>query len=346
MKTLSIRAGVGEYTVIIGSGALSHLPDVIRALNPTSAHIVADLNTARYVPKVVASIASAGVGAESTIIPAGEESKTPTTVARLCSRFASSGLDRRGLIIALGGGVVGDIAGFAAATYMRGVPYLQLPTTLVALIDSSIGGKTAVDLPEGKNLMGAFHQPSAVIADLKLLASLNKRELRAGLGEVAKYYALGAVEIADLLPINNNLEELAYVCCELKARLVEVDEFDTGARQALNLGHTFGHAIEKFYDFKRYSHGDAVAIGLRLALETGVKLGVTPPDVAADVLEVMARAELRTTLDIEPSELVPHMQSDKKAAAGRLRLVLIEGLGKPLLYDIDAASLTTLIKSL
>jgi 3-dehydroquinate synthase len=340
VKTLTVDAASRKYDILIGPGAIAELP---RALGARRAVIVTDANVAPlYAERVLDVLERAGIDAVACGIAAGERNKTLATVERLYNEFAERRLTRSDAVVALGGGVVGDIAGFAAATYMRGIDVVQVPTTLVAMTDSSVGGKTGVDLPQGKNLVGAFHQPSAVIADTDFLATLPERELRAGLAEVTKYYCLGETALAELIP-GGDIAEIVYLCCRAKARYVAEDERDTGARAALNFGHTFGHAIEKYFGYARYNHGEAVAIGMRLALETGEKLGITERGAAESALRLFEAAGLDTALDIPERELVALMGSDKKNTRDALRLVLLRRIGEPVLREITAAELEALL---
>ncbi|MDR0906621.1 MAG: 3-dehydroquinate synthase [Oscillospiraceae bacterium] len=344
MKTLTVAAESRKYQIHIGAGAVSMLPEVLTVKH---AVIVTDGNIAQmYAARVMELLNDAGIASTLCVIPAGEQNKTLATVERLYHEFAAAEMNRRGVVIALGGGITGDIAGFAAATFMRGVQVVQIPTTIVAQVDSSVGGKTGVNLGEGKNLVGAFHQPSAVIADTDFLHTLPEREWRAGLAEVVKCYALGETAIAPLLaphPTEENLEQLVALCCRLKARYVAEDERDTGARAALNFGHTFAHAIEKYYDYARYNHGEAVAIGMRLALEAGEKLGVTPTSTVLDVRAAIEQAGLDTSLELSPRELVPLMLGDKKNTSANISLVLLQDLGKPIVYEISPRELEELL---
>jgi 3-dehydroquinate synthase len=338
---LAVRAPSKEYDVTIGRGASGLLPRVVR---DGIAALVTDSNTGPlYAARALESLKKAGVRTFESRLPAGEEHKTLDAVGRLCRDFAAMGLRRRDSVVALGGGVVGDIAGFAAASYMRGARFIQVPTTLVAMTDSSVGGKTGVNLPEGKNLVGAFYQPEGVLIDTDFLKTLPGREARAGLSEVVKYFALGEKGIAPRLQsggISPGEEaELIYLCCRAKADVVSRDERESGARMALNFGHTFGHAIEKYFGYSRYNHGEAVAIGMRLALETGVRLGVTPEGAAREVMEVAENAGLDTRLDIPPRELVRHMSGDKKRSGDGIALVLLRGVGDAVIKEMGIKEL-------
>ncbi|MDR0445724.1 MAG: 3-dehydroquinate synthase [Oscillospiraceae bacterium] len=333
MITLTVSAPSREYAIDIGPGALEMLSSTVGA---GAAALVTDSNVSPlYAERALGLLRTAGARAELFLLPAGEQHKTPDAVALLCRDFALMGLRRRDYVIALGGGVVGDTAGFAASCYMRGVRLIQVPTSLIAMTDSSVGGKTGVNLPEGKNLMGAFYQPERVLIDTDFLKTLPVREVRAGLAEVVKYFALGEREIPALLPGGelSDPARLIYLCCRLKAGLVARDERDTGARMALNFGHTFAHAIEKHGDYAQFNHGEAVAIGMRLALETGERLGVTPPGVRREIMSVISKAGLDTELDFPATELIPHMSGDKKRDGDGVTLVLLRDIGDVVLRE-------------
>jgi len=361
METIRVATDSRNYEIEIGVGVIEVLTDRIRALGAERVMLVSDTNVAPlYAASILETLHARGVTADICVLTAGEQYKTLGTVERLYHDFISYGLNRRCVIVALGGGIVGDVAGFAAATFMRGMPIIQVPTTLVALVDSSVGGKTGVNTPEGKNLVGAFHQPASVIADLSFLKTLPTREFLAGMAEVVKYYALGETELLPLLKTTKELaatarrdgvllindevvEQIAALCCRSKAEYVSQDERDTGARAALNFGHTFGHAIEKHYGFDRYNHGEAVAIGMRLALEVGVKLGITPRDTMEKVLTVCELAGLDTALEISPRELVIYMTSDKKNVSRDISLVLLRDIGKPEIVQISPTELEAIL---
>ncbi len=271
-------------------------------------------------------------------VEAGEGAKSARVIADLWEFLAAEKLDRGGVVVAFGGGVVGDLAGFAAASYLRGVAFLQVPTTLLAMVDSSVGGKTGINLAAGKNLVGAFHQPQAVYVATGLLSTLPAREFAAGMAEVIKYGLLGDAELyAELSaePLRVGSERIAAVvkrCCEAKARIVEADEFETaksGGRALLNLGHTFGHAIEKVSGYGVYLHGEAVAMGLVAAARLSRALGLVDEAVVTSVEATVAAHDLPVALrePIAVDALVAAMAQDKKVRAGRLRFVVLEAVG-------------------
>jgi 3-dehydroquinate synthase len=327
-KTLTVKAASREYGITISGDGLLTLSAVLSELGAGNAVFVTDSNIIKHYGAALDNYA---------VLPLapGEENKTLAAVEKIYHFFTEQKLHRNSVVVALGGGIVGDMTGFAAATYMRGIRYVQMPTTLVACVDSSVGGKTGVNLTEGKNLVGAFWQPSAVIIDSSYLKTLPQREYLAGLAEVVKYFALGERKIAGTTDIN----ELIYLCCKAKASVVAVDELDTGARMSLNFGHTFGHAIEKYYDYKRYNHGEAVAIGMRLALEAGQAIGLTPKHAADEVFELMTSNGLNTDLEISPRELVPFMLGDKKNSNDNIKLIFLRDIGRPVTHEISPREL-------
>jgi 3-dehydroquinate synthase len=272
------------------------------------------------------------------VLPDGEQYKTLETVGRVFDVLVGAGLNRDSTILALGGGVVGDIAGFAAACYQRGVGYVQLPTTLLAQVDSSVGGKTGVNHPGGKNLIGAFHQPLAVVADTDTLATLPDRELRAGLAEIIKYGCIWDLALFEWLELHidrltgRDPEALAHAIgrsCEIKAAVVAQDERESHVRALLNFGHTFGHAIESATGYAVYLHGEAVALGMLMAASLAHRLGWIESAERQRILELVRRAGLPTDAPrIGVSRALELMQMDKKVLAGTVRLVLLEGIGR------------------
>jgi len=286
-------------------------------------------------PRLERSLQAAGIQARRAGMAAGEGAKTLATVADLYHAFLAADLDRDGTVAALGGGVVGDVAGFAAATYLRGVRLVHLPTTLLAMVDAALGGKTGVDLPQGKNLVGAFHQPALVLADPAVLAGLPPSELRHGLAEVVKTALVGDARLLRLLEIGGAPEpgdaaawtEIVTRCVRVKAALVGADPWDHGVRQRLNLGHTFAHGLEAAGGYAM-PHGQAVAVGLVAACRLAARLGLAEDGLALEVEHVLRRLGLPVTaLDSDPAAVWAAMAHDKKRRGGRLRLVLPRALG-------------------
>ncbi len=297
------------------------------------------------------SFEKAGIQYRSIVVPQGEKSKSLSKLSFLYQEFADFKLNRDEPVIAFGGGVVGDLAGFAAATYMRGVPYVQVPTTLLSQVDSSVGGKVAINIEAGKNLVGNFYQPQMVVADTSLLSTLAEREFSAGLSEVIKYSAIGAGDLLVLLEDSKDkasmagkFDEIIKLCCQQKAAVVEKDEKDTGLRMILNFGHTFGHAIEKYYSFEKYNHGEAVALGMVLAVKTGILFGETKPETYQRLVSLLKKAGLKTELDEDINKIIPLMISDKKNSGGLITLVLIHEMGKPFIKKTTVNELLDILK--
>ncbi|OGV61751.1 MAG: 3-dehydroquinate synthase [Lentisphaerae bacterium RIFOXYB12_FULL_65_16] len=345
MKTISVRLGKQHYDILIGWNLLRE--DVARSalrqhLKGRRAEIVRDTNVKAIEGTDVFGIVT---HAEAAIIgyadfPAGEASKTLATVETLYRNAASRGVDRQTVVLALGGGVVGDVAGFFAATFLRGIGLVQVPTTLLALVDSSVGGKVGVDLPEGKNLVGAFYQPLLVLGNLSFLRTLPARELRCGLAEVVKYGVILDADLFATLEQQANAlprlepqltEDVVARCCQLKADIVAEDPHEKGRRAILNYGHTFGHALETLSGYTRFSHGEAVAIGMGMAADLAVKLGRAAPDVAIRqdrLLEQLGLpARVPPDVQVTPDSILQAMYRDKKVSGGKLRLVLPSTIG-------------------
>jgi len=335
------------YTIAIGPGLLSDGAALARHVRGRHVLLVSDSVVAPLYAGAVREALHAArpdLAIGTFILPAGEESKTLAHFGHAIDALATLGATRDACVIALGGGVVGDLAGFAAACWMRGVDCVQVPTTLLSMVDSSVGGKTAVDIPQGKNLVGAFHPPRAVFADTATLATLPPRELRAGLAEVVKYGAIRDArffqwleqERAALLAMDAEALALAIAAsCEHKAEIVERDPLEKGERALLNFGHTFGHAIETEQGYgglgnDNLNHGEAVAVGMVLAARLSADLGLAPPADAERLERALAAYGLPTRLPagLAPDALLARMRLDKKNLAGRLRLVLWRGLGR------------------
>jgi 3-dehydroquinate synthase len=343
LRRLDVALAARSYPILIGAGLLRQ-PELIAA-QVAGRHVlvVSDSTVAPlYAEPVQAALAAHAQALH--IVPAGESNKTWAQCARVFEALTRLKASRDAAVIALGGGVIGDLAGFAAACWMRGVTCVQLPTTLLAMVDSSVGGKTAVNLPEGKNLVGAFHQPAAVIADTDTLATLPSREYCAGLAEVAKYGAirdpefLTWIEAAATALLARDTQAIGHaieLSCRHKAEIVARDEFETGERALLNFGHTFGHALETATGYGVLLHGEAVAIGMVLAAELSARLGLAPAADAKRLRALLARLSLPVTLppDSDPEQLLDLMRLDKKASSGRLRLILWRGIGRAEIAD-------------
>jgi 3-dehydroquinate synthase len=352
---LDVVLGERSYPIWIGPGLLDDAGAWRAVLRGRHAVIVTDVHVA---PLYLARVRNGldGLTHDTIVLPAGETSKTLEHVARVFETLAAIGASRDCAVIALGGGVIGDLAGFAAASWMRGVDFVQMPTTLLAMVDSSVGGKTGVNLAAGKNLVGAFHQPRAVVADTATLTTLPPREYAAGLAEVVKYGAIGDAKFFDWLETNvealnardaTALAEAIAASCRYKAGVVARDERELGERALLNFGHTFGHAIEAA-DYGHVLHGEAVAIGMVLAAELSAQMGHAPPHDAARLAALLARFDLPTALprNSDPDALMARMRLDKKNVSGRLRLVLWRKLGHAeIVPDVDEASVRAVLSS-
>jgi 3-dehydroquinate synthase len=341
-----IAVGLGEraYDIHAGAGVLARAGELLKPFARGVTPVVTDETVARlHLDPLVATLKKAGIDARPVIVAAGEATKSFAGLERLCSALLNLGVERGGLIVAFGGGVIGDLAGFAAGILKRGIDFAQIPTTLLAQVDSSVGGKTAINTPEGKNLVGLFHQPRIVLADIALLATLPTREFLAGYAEVAKYGALGDAEFFGWLEANGPLAlkgdtaartRIVAHSVRMKAGIVARDERETGERALLNLGHTFGHALEAATGFSgRLLHGEAVGIGTALALRLSARLGLSPRSDAERFEAHLRAMGLPAALAdiagprLSAGALMRHMMHDKKARDGKLTFVLARGLG-------------------
>ena len=353
-RQLQVELGARSYPIRIGSGLLADA-GAWRELRDRPLRMLTDDRVAGHWLKSV--VQQLDIAPEQVrIVPAGEATKCMTEVEACLDWLLESRMPRDGVLVALGGGVIGDLAGFVAAIYQRGIDFVQVPTTLLAQVDSSVGGKTGVNHALGKNLIGAFHQPRLVLADSETLGTLPARELRAGIAEVIKYGMLGDADffawLEDNMPRLLALEPQRVMdaverCCSMKAQIVAADEREGGRRALLNLGHTFGHAIETHTGYAQYLHGEAVAIGLHLAADLSRLLGWLAPADAERVRAVIAAAGLPTTVPegMTPADFMRHMAHDKKVAAGKLRFVLLRRLGEALVTaDVPSDKLEALLE--
>ena len=348
MKTVQITAS-GSYQVHIGSGVLQQLhrflPSVTKA---AKAVIISDSNVFPLYGKVVSEqLHLAGIQCcESFVFPAGEESKTGATYLKLLNHLATNQITRTDCLIALGGGVTGDLTGFAAATYLRGIDYIQVPASLLAAVDSSVGGKTAIDLDAGKNLAGAFYQPKLVVCDTNTLSSLPQQIFLDGCAEVIKYGVLYDPAFFDTLlqsGPNFNRENVIARCIELKRDVVAADEFDRGDRQRLNLGHTLGHSIEAASQFS-ISHGQAVAIGMSMVAKAGTAIGITEEGVYTQICNILDRFSLPRNCPFDATTIFNRTLSDKKRSAGSVNLIIPETIGKCVIVPIAIENLYSFIE--
>jgi 3-dehydroquinate synthase len=339
VSTLEVALGERTYPIHIGEGLIGRAELYAPYVRNRRAAIVTNATVAPlYAKRLEAALAAAGATCQRVELPDGEAHKDWRTLNKVFDALLEAQADRRTVIVALGGGVVGDMAGFAAATYQRGVPYLQVPTTLLAQVDSSVGGKTAINHPLGKNMIGAFHQPLAVIADTATLDTLPEREYAAGLAEVAKYGAIfdepflawletnaGALRARDPAALAHAIRR----SCEIKALIVAQDEREAGVRALLNFGHTFGHAIESASGYGQVLHGEAVAAGMALAARFSVRAGRIAEKDASRLIGVLRKLGLEVEAPrFAPDVWLSYMGRDKKNEAGRITLILLDALGR------------------
>ena len=350
-RTVRLSLAGHAYDIVVRPGLLDDAGPRVRAVTPTAekAVVIRDVNVpAATLARLTGSLGRSGYAVTVVDYRASEEAKSWEEVGRLFDPVLRSRIDRRTPIVALGGGVTGDVAGFVAAAALRGLPFVQVPTTLLAMVDASVGGKTGVNHPAGKNLIGAFHQPSLVLIDPAVLATLPPRELRGGLAECVKHDLIRDAEgfarierdVGKALAGDvGYLSELVAHNVAIKARVVEADPLERGERAHLNLGHTFGHAIETVSNYD-YSHGESVALGTTAAANLSADLGLLDEPSRRRVVAALAKAELPTSgLTLDVDAVVAAMAFDKKVAAGKLRFVLLNGIGKATIRDDVPAAL-------
>ncbi|MGG1659656.1 3-dehydroquinate synthase [Brevibacillus sp. NRS-1366] len=358
-KSLTVELGERSYPIVIGNGLLQQVPTLLQEASISSASkllIVTDENVAAgYLDSLREVLRAAGYQASASVIAAGEQSKSLAVYERIMTEAIQAGLDRRSAVLALGGGVVGDLAGFVAATYMRGIDFVQLPTTLLAH-DSSVGGKVAINHALGKNLIGAFHQPRVVIYDTAALQTLPKCEVAAGFAEVVKHGLIADESFVDWLQENAeslwdlDSELLAKAIqrgCAVKAAIVSEDETEQGQRALLNLGHTFGHAFEALSHYSTLNHGEAIAIGMCLAAKVAERIGFAEKGVYARTERVLRLYHLPTKWpgDLSPEAVLDAMRRDKKTIGGKLALVLPRAIGQvEVVKDIDEDLIISVMK--
>lgn len=342
MTTVKVHAS-RDYDVIIGSGLLSEAGKHLKEFCPNgiAAVITDDIVDGLYYKTLEQSLAENGITAIKYVIENGEKSKNAENFIGILNFLASNHFTRTDTVIALGGGVVGDLAGFAAACYLRGIGFVQIPTTLLAMVDSSVGGKTAIDLDAGKNLAGAFYQPQIVLCDYSTLDTLPEDVFADGCAEVIKYAVLGDEELFEHLSLNGrnfDREQVIAACVGMKRDIVGEDEFDRGMRQLLNLGHTLGHAIELCSSYS-IPHGKAVAAGMATVAAAAAANGVCSNECAQNIKDIVARFSLPTDTDFDGAQLYDAMLSDKKRSGGTITLVIPEKIGKCCLKKLDLIEL-------
>lgn len=353
-ESIRVQAGVHGYEVLVGSQLLGQTGELIgENLRERACAIVSDNNVAKHFGDVVVKSLNA-VGCRPTLVTVapGEESKTIKSVEAICDRMIEAGLDRSSFVVALGGGMIGDLAGFVAAIYHRGIPVVQMPTTLLAQVDSSMGGKTGVNTAAGKNLIGAWHQPAVVISDVDTLATLPPREFRQGFAEIIKHAVIRDAEMFEKLRESNpaNLPALVRRNVEIKAAIVAADEREkTGERALLNFGHTIGHAIERAGEYREFLHGEAISLGMVAACEASVRKAGLPDAERDRILQTLKTWELPTRLPANfPKEKIQAaIRFDKKFERGQIRFVVIPKIGSArLVTDVTMADIENAIAAL
>lgn len=342
-KILNLELGDKSYPIYIGIDLLSMKSLFVDQIQGRQVMIVTNKTVAPLYLDKLTSILD-GFNVQSVILPDGEEFKTLETLNKVFDALLEAKFDRTSTLIALGGGVIGDITGFAAASYQRGVGFIQVPTTLLSQVDSSVGGKTGINHELGKNMIGAFYQPKAVIIDVNTLDTLSNQEFSAGMAEVIKYGLLGNADFLSMLEANiesimarkkDLIIEVIFNCCQDKARIVELDEFEKGKRALLNLGHTFGHGIENAFGYGNYLHGEAVSIGMVMAAKLSKDEGNLSHEETLRVESILSKADLPISINktIDSETLITAMSLDKKSIDGKIRLVLLKSLGDSYLTD-------------
>jgi len=334
MKIISVQLPENSYNIYVEKGIINNLNEYLKPLiSKSKCLIISDENVFKlYGTKILSQISCLNSEVSTFFFKPGEESKNISTVNEIYRFMAQNKLDRHSIVIAVGGGVVGDMAGFVAATYMRGISYVQIPTSLLAMVDSSVGGKTGFDLPEGKNLVGAFWQPKCVIIDPEVLKTLPNRELLAGLAEIVKYGIIKDIAFFELLEANipkllePNLDfykEIIPKCCKIKSDIVIADEKELSVRALLNLGHTFGHAIESVSGYSKYLHGEAVAIGIAIASELAVLLKMIDLESKQRIINILLKLGLPVSAEnVSTHELLEAMKVDKKIQGNKINFIL------------------------
>lgn len=345
METIHVNLGADSYDIEIEKGLLSHVGPKVRALLPKAekiAVITDDTVDALYGEKLETMLRGAGYDVRRIAILHGEQSKNLTVLGDVLEEMSAFGMTRTDGVVTLSGGVPGDLGGFAAAVYLRGVPFIQIPTTILAQIDSSVGGKVAVDLPSGKNLAGNFYQPKGVFIDPELVRTLAPRYIHDGMAEAVKYGCIRDEKLFRLFEmlrtdedIFTHLPEIIRECCRIKAELVEEDVLDNGARMLLNFGHTIGHAIEREYHYETYTHGEAVGIGMVMLTRQTEKMGLTEPGTASRIENVLKALHLPTEVPASAEALLPHIAHDKKMRGKAIKFIVLDKIGKSRLVKAE-----------
>lgn len=353
MKIIKMTVSSNTYNICIKSGLFSEIGDMLtKWYKGSSIAVITDSNIDQlYGKNILDLLENSGYKANIITVPAGEQSKSLLTLNYVYGKLADADINRSSLIIAFGGGVVGDLTGFAAATYMRGVPYVQVPTSLMAQLDSSIGGKTAINLKFAKNMAGCFYHPRAVYIDPDLLNNLTERVFCDGLAEAVKYGAIKDPGLFDLMfdagslvGIKAKIEDIIYSCCGIKSALVQKDELDKGERQLLNFGHTIGHGIEKYYDFDKFTHGEAVAMGMLQITKLSEAKKLTEIGTYKRLAELLKLCRLYSELpSLDYDKLLDIISKDKKSSGDSINLILLRSIGNAYIHQIPKTQLKSFI---
>ena len=346
MKKLTVNVNRG-YDILIEKGLIARAGELVSGvLSGRKLALISDTNVYPiYGDGVKASLEAEGYTVFKYIFQAGEASKKPSSVIDMLEFMADKGFSRNDGIVALGGGVCGDMAGFAAAIFLRGIDFVQIPTTLLSQVDSSVGGKTGVDLPQGKNLCGAFHQPRLVIIDPNVLDSLSEHFFADGMGEVIKYGCIKSSELFERLEKENPkdfIEDLIFQCVDIKRQVVENDEKEHGERALLNFGHTCGHAIEKLWNFQTVSHGEAVGIGMVMISRAGEQAGITQPGTADRIAALLKKYNMKTADTHNTEDIINAMGADKKRTGTALKFVFLNSIGSSFIKPVAMEDISKL----
>ena len=353
MDEVKVNLGKRSYDIKIARGLLAKSGSEARLLSKADkVAVITDANVdALYGENIQKALEDAAFSVSRIVIEPGEKSKTLGTLSDVFAQMAAFGMTRSDLVITFGGGVPGDLGGFAAATFLRGIDFIQVPTSLLAQIDSSVGGKVAVDLPAGKNLVGSFYQPLGVFIDPDLLGTLPKRYLHDGLAEAIKYGCIRSSglftklqHIKDDEELLSEIEAIIQECCSIKARIVEMDEFDTGERMLLNFGHTIGHAVEKYFNYETFTHGEGVGIGMVALTEQTEQLGITEKGSAAVIRNILEQYGLPTGAVMAKDEVLRTIALDKKKKGGTITLIVLDKIGQARLMKIPCEELASYIR--
>ncbi|TWH81520.1 3-dehydroquinate synthase [Sedimentibacter saalensis] len=344
MKKLNMNLGSITSNIIIEKGIIKNAGhDIRKVYSSNKIAVVTDENVFGLYGEILEkSLAAENFTPTFIVIKPGEQSKTVDTLKHVYSNLVSMGITRGDLIVALGGGVVGDLAGFAASTYLRGIDFVQIPTSLLAQIDSSIGGKVAVNLDEGKNLIGSFYHPKLVLVDPEVLNSLPEKFVKDGLGEAIKYGCIRDKELFSMLldiksnfELLDNIEDIIFRCLSIKKETVEMDEKDKGIRMLLNFGHTIGHAIEKYFNYEKYSHGEAVSVGMYWITKKSEEMGITEKGTSDKIKGALENYGIEYIIPhLDREEIIKNILVDKKNISGKLNLILLKDIGNAFIYTI------------